>query len=200
MNGTNSYNALRTTHPIISPPSPHFPPPSSPHLPSSQSLFPGLNASTPASVTFGVRCWTHWNRGLNAGIITITPAAALPAAYLGGVQISGRNSTIPFPLAPSKTQLLTAATGVEPFHQLLVVDWFNVSATTVLQVSEKGGVVPINLIEMKLPITGLANANGNDMVRGYLGDACLRDAWKGVSGKMPGGVPRVRLERCLEGA
>ena len=120
-----------------------------------QSLFPGLGAGTPAGVTYGVRCWTTWNRGFSTGAVTVTPSANNPVAYLGGLQIYGSGSPA---LAPNMTTLGS-------YYQFLSVDWFNVTVTTVLNVKDNGVPLPIDLISMRLPIGGIADGvAGLDLV------------------------------------
>ncbi|GAX83406.1 hypothetical protein CEUSTIGMA_g10831.t1 [Chlamydomonas eustigma] len=121
-----------------------------------ESVLTGLNSGTPAGVTYGVRCWTTWNQGFTNGLIAVTPTAANPVAYLGGIQIYGSGGSN---LAPSTTLLGN-------MYQMLVVDWFNVTYSDNLVVTNNQVVVPINLITMRLPITGLAGASGNDLMNG----------------------------------
>lgn len=119
-----------------------------------QSVLPGLSAGTPVGVTYGVRCWTTWSRGFTTGTLTVLPASANPAAYLGGLKVFGSGAPS---WAPNMTQLGSN-------YQFLSVDWFNVTASMTLSLNDNGSPVPINLVNMKLPIGGLADGNGNDVV------------------------------------
>ena len=108
-----------------------------------------------ATVTYGVRCWTTWSRGFTNGALSVMPASANPVAYLGGLKVFGAGAPA---RAPGTTQLGRN-------YQILSVDWFNVTASTTLTLlSDNGQPVPIDLLNMKLPIGGLADVNGNDVV------------------------------------
>ncbi|GAX83405.1 hypothetical protein CEUSTIGMA_g10830.t1 [Chlamydomonas eustigma] len=119
-----------------------------------ESLLPGITAGTPVGVTYGVRCWTTWNQGFTNGVIAVTPTAGNPVAYLGGIQIYGSGGSN---LAPSTTLLGN-------MYQMLVVDWFDLNPDTVLSVQNNGGPLPIDLVNMRLPIGGLANVSGYDLM------------------------------------
>ena len=141
-----------------------------------QSLFPGLTAGTPSGTTYGVRCWTTWNRGFTTGVLTVGPASASPAAYLGGLQVFGRGAPT---RAPNITNMQQGSV-----YQMLAVDWFNVSPGAALSVLDNRVLVPINLVSMRLPIGGLANGGGNDLVRVdelRFGPDPGRKEWSGIN-------------------
>ena len=124
-----------------------------------QSIFPGLTAGTPSGTTYGIRCWTTWNRGFTTGALTVGPASASPSAYLGGLKVYGSGAPA---LAPNMTNMQLGSV-----YQMLSVDWFNVSPGATLSVLDNGVPVPINLVSMRLPIGGLANGGGNDLVSAH---------------------------------
>ena len=131
-----------------------------------ESLFPGLGANTLATTpgaTYGLRCWTHWSSGFSIRA-SATPLSAKPIISLGGIIVSGPSSTLTPNRAPTTTLLTTTGSGSEPFHQLLSVDWFNVTTDQVLSVLDGPTALNINFSNMKLPITGLADADGIDLL------------------------------------
>ncbi|GAX83058.1 hypothetical protein CEUSTIGMA_g10484.t1 [Chlamydomonas eustigma] len=121
-----------------------------------ETFLPGLNAGTPVGVTYGVRCWTTWNRGFTSGSMSVLPASASPTAYLGGLQIYGPGIN---KLAPNMSLL-------NSMYQLLSVDWFNVTAASTLSVYDNKAIVPVDLVTMRLPITGLGGSSGNSLMNG----------------------------------
>ncbi|KAG1679174.1 hypothetical protein FOA52_000530 [Chlamydomonas sp. UWO 241] len=134
-------------------------------------LWPTIDTYTSSSASFGLRCWTYWNKGLGTAELTASAGTGTTSVYLGGQQVLGGPSPARAP----------ATTTLGSHYQLLVIDWTDVRVRSRLRVMSGGTDLAVNLATMRLPITGIADASGYDMatnaiVVGYVYGAYSRTA------------------------
>lgn len=83
--------------------------------------------------------------------MSVGPPESAPVAFLGAIPVFGPDAVA---LAPNVTLLSTTNGNVS---QYLSVDWFNVSGGTQLSVLDNGDPLVIDVINMRLPITNVAD-------------------------------------------
>ncbi|KAL6763075.1 hypothetical protein V8C86DRAFT_466745 [Haematococcus lacustris] len=136
----------------------------------------GLSSTWPRVPSWAVRCWTYINTPFAGAVTLSTPGASSAALYYAGFSVwqSGRLS------ARSQVASLPAVTSSQLWH-LLAAEWVNVLPSQVLNVSVGGSPLPINLVNMHLPLYVTEDPDGNPDLASTLVDP--------LTGLQPVGAP-----------